>query len=417
MRNWAGNQSYRASAVREPTSVEEIQELVRGSTRIRALGSRHSFNDIADTTGDHVSLAALPRRLEIDGSAARVTIDGGVRYGDLCEPLDEGGSALHNMASLPHISVAGSCATGTHGSGERSGSLATAVIALELVRGDGELVTIDNSEPERLAAAIVSLGALGIVTALTLEVEPSYQVRQDVYDRLPLAEVLSRFGEIGAAADSVSLFLDWRGPVVDQLWLKHRLDGQPFDPPPTLFGGLRATGERHPIRALSSDACTAQLGRPGAWYERLPHFRLDHTPSAGDELQSEYLVAREDAVDALVALDPLRDRIAPLIHVSEIRWIAADELWLSPAHRRDSVAIHFTWQSDWPAVRDVLPAVEAALAPFRPRPHWGKLFTLSPTDVQEGYPRLTDFRALAERMDPAGKFRNAFLDRLVFGAG
>jgi xylitol oxidase len=415
VKNWAGNYTYSAARLHQPRSIEELQAVVHDSGSIRALGSRHSFNDIADTTGDHVSLAEMPRIYELDRAARRVRVDGALRYGELAVRLQADGFALHNLASLPHISVAGACATATHGSGDRSGNLSTAVSGLEIVLANGELIELDRErDGATFRGAVVALGGLGVVRALTLEVEPTYDVRQDLYENVSLEQVAEHLDEITALADSVSLFTEWHRPAFEQLWLKRRVvPGAPFEPPATIFGATRATEKIHPIRRMPADALTEQLGVPGPWHERLPHFRLDHTPSAGAELQTEYLVPRRHAVDALVAVAALRARIEPLLQVSEIRTIAADDLWLSTASGRATVAIHFTWQPDWQNVRVLLPAIEAALAPFEPRPHWGKLFTLAPEAVRNAYPRLPDFVALLGRHDPTGKFRNAFLDRYI----
>ena len=301
------------------------------------LGSRHAFNGLADTHGDHLSLAGLPRVIDIDSAARTVTIDGAIRYGDLGPVLERSGFALHNLASLPHISVAGACATATHGSGDRLGNLSTAVVAMELVRADGELVSMSReADGDAFAGSVVSLGALGVVTRLTLAVEPSYRVRQDVYEGLPIAALRDHFDALTASGDSVSLFPRWRGAVIDQVWRKRRVEeGDDGGAALNLFGARRATTALHPLGDLPPDACTEQLGVPGPWLDRLPHFRLDHTPSHGDELQSEFFVGREHAVEAFEALDALRDRLAPLVFVSEIRTIAADDLWLSPAYGRD----------------------------------------------------------------------------------
>jgi alditol oxidase len=413
MRNWAGNHEYRARAIHAPASVEEVQELVRGSKRIRALGSRHSFNDVADSDGDLLSLHRLPRLITADGPAGAVTVDGGARYGDIAEPLHRAGLALHNLASLPHISVAGACATGTHGSGTRSANLSTAVQALDIVRADGELVTLGRGD-SALAGSVVGLGSLGVVTRLTLAAEAAYDVRQDVFEDLPQDRFEAHFDEIAGMADSVSFFTEWRGPVIDQVWLKRRTGGALAELGRELAGAPAADRDMHPIRGLPAEACTPQLGVPGPWHERLPHFRMDHTPSSGDELQSEYFVGREDAVAAFRSLDRLRESIAPLIQVSEIRLVAEDELWLSPAYGRPSVTFHFTWKPDWPGVRALLPRIEAALAPYGPRPHWGKLFTLDAAAVRAAYPRLSEFVALAAQFDPDAKFRNDFTRRLLF---
>jgi xylitol oxidase len=419
MRNWAGNLEYGARTLHEPTAMDELRELVSRSERLRPLGSRHSFNAIADTTADQVSLARMPRRFEVDARAGTVTVDAATRYGDLCGPLHEAGFALHNMASLPHISVAGACATGTHGSGDRSGSLSTAVSGLELVIVDGEVVRLSRTDnPGTFELAVVGLGALGVITAVTLDIEPAYQVRQDVYEDLPVASVVDHFDELTSAAHSVSLFTEWRGPIIDMVWLKQRVsEGDASQGAGQLLGAVAATVNRHPIPSLPADACTPQLGVAGPWHERLPHFRLDHTPSAGEELQSEFFVAREHAVDAFLAVDAHRDRIAPLIQVTEIRTIAADDLALSMAFERDSVAIHFTWKADWDGVRALLPDIEAALRRFEPRPHWGKLFTMPGDEVRSRYPRRVEVAALAHRHDPNGMFRNDFVDRYLFGEG
>jgi xylitol oxidase len=413
--NWAGNYTYSAAGLHEPESMAQLQEIVRSARKLRVLGSRHSFNDIADTPGDLVSLARLPRTVELDADASSVTVDGAIRYGELCRTLETAGFALHNLASLPQISVAGACATATHGSGDRSGNLATAVSAMEILTASGEIIVYSRDRHgQGFEGALVSLGGLGVVTKLTLDLQPAYRMRQDVFEGLALGELAKQFDEITSSADSVSFFTEWRGPTIDQVWLKRRVaDGERLEPATALFGAKRATAQRHPIRSMPPDACTPQLGIAGAWHERLPHFRVDRTPSAGAELQSEYIVPRRHAIDALMAVHGLRRRLAPLVQISEVRTIAADDLWLSPFYQRDSVAIHFTWQPDWAGVREVLPRIEAALRLFEPRPHWAKLFTMPSDELRSRYERLPDFVELLTRVDPAQKFRNAFLDRLL----
>jgi alditol oxidase len=417
MRNWAGNQAFRSRRVFEPESVDELAGIVRGSESIRALGTRHSFNQLADTTGDHVSLARLAAPIRLDPDARTVTVGGGQRYGELCQFLESSGFALANLASLPHISIAGSCATASHGSGVRNANLAAAATAVEIVQADGELERIDHTTPgDALHGAVVALGALGVVSSVTLEIEPTFRMRQDVYEDLALSELADHFAEVVSSAYSVSLFTDWSAPSFHQVWLKARLDAADGSGAPAreLFGARLADRDLHPIPGFPAEACTPQMGRPGPWHERLPHFRLDHTPSAGDELQSEYLVDRADAVAALLALEAMRARLSPLVLVSEIRTVAADELWLSPAYRRDSVAFHFTWRPDVRRVMDLMPDVEAVLAPFEPRPHWGKLFSTDARVLRSRYERRRDFVGLARRLDPGGKFRNAFVDEYVF---
>ncbi|WP_307812937.1 FAD-binding protein [Micromonospora coerulea] len=403
-RNWAGNVRYSARRRHRPATVDELRRLVAGSDRIRAVGTGHSFNRLGDTTGDLVSLAGLPPTVDLDPERGTVTVAAGLRYGDVATRLHGDGYALANLASLPHISVAGAVATGTHGSGDAHGNLATAVAALELVTADGDLLTVDRAD-ERFAGMVVSLGALGVVTRVTLDVVPTFDVRQYVRLDLPGDALDAAF----ASAYSVSAFTGWRTGRIDQVWRKQRADQPP--PPADWLGTRSAPAQRHPVPGMPAENCTPQLGVPGPWHERLPHFRLGFTPSSGDELQSEYHVAREVAGDALAALDAVADRIAAVLQVCELRTVAADGLWLSPNHGRDSLAIHFTWIGDEVAVRPVVAAVEERLAPFAPRPHWGKVFGLDPASVAAAYPRYADFRALLAELDPAGKFRTELLDR------
>jgi xylitol oxidase len=415
--NWAGNLAYSATRRVDAASIAEAQAAVSAATKLRVVGSRHCFNAIADTTGTHLSLARLNRVLAIDRAAMTVTVEGGIRYGDLGPALAAEGFALANLASLPHISVAGAIATATHGSGARLGNLATAVTAMEFIAADGTLVSLSRAhDPDAFAGVVVHLGALGPVTKLTLAIEPTYSVRQDVYVDLSFAALIENFRAIMGAATSVSLFTDWRGEHIAQAWLKQRTVFDDASPAPSDFFGARPAREKmHPLPGVDPTNCTEQLGRPGPWHERLPHFRMEFTPSQGEEIQAEYFVERADAPAAITALRTLGDALAPILIVSEIRAIAADDLWLSPAHKRDIAAFHFTFRRDGPAVARVLPAIEGALAPFAPLPHWGKVFALPPASVRAGYPRLADFRALAARHDADGKFRNAFLERIVFG--
>ncbi|GAB3807507.1 FAD-binding protein [Humibacter antri] len=413
--NWAGNYAYRASGVVHPASVEAVRLAVRDAAasggRVRALGTRHCFNDIADTTGDLIAMTALPLRYELDEAARTVTVSGGTRYGDVAERLDARGWALPNLASLPHISVAGAIATATHGSGDRNQNLAAVVRGIEFVDGTGELRVLRRGDDE-FAGAVVGLGALGVVTAVTLDVVPTFEVAQTVYDGLDWPIVLENFDAITSASYSVSMFTGWSGGV-EQVWLKRLVtDGSP-DAPETFFGAARATAKRHPLPGVDATACTDQFGVPGPWYDRLPHFKLAFTPSNGEEIQSEYLVPREQAVDALKALLPLAERITPLLQVTELRTVAADDLWLSTAYERDVLGIHFTWKRDQAGVEAVLPAVEDALFPLGARPHWGKLFLDTHGVVPSQYARFDDFRALAVKYDPHGVFRNAYLDRLL----
>lgn len=415
-KNWAGNITYSAARLYTPDTVAQLQEIIRSSIKLRALGSRHSFNRIADTDADLVSTAKLNRVLKLDVAKRTVTVEAGIKYGELCGVLEQAGLALHNLASLPHISVAGACATATHGSGVGNGNLATVVSAMELVTADGQVVECSRArDGDKFYGMVVGLGALGVVTKMTLDLLPSFAVRQDIYENLPLAQVQSNYEAIMSSGYSVSLFTDWQDERFTQVWRKRRVTNPATaDTDPTFFGATPAPTDRHPITALSSVNCTAQMGVPGPWYERLPHFRMDFTPSSGEELQTEYFVSQHDAVNAINAVAQLAQKIAPLLMVSEIRTIAADDFWMSPCYQEACTALHFTWLNEWDKVRELLPLIEAQLAPFNARPHWGKLFTMPASQVQARYSKLADFRALAQSLDPRGKFRNAFVDEYIF---
>lgn len=414
--NWAGNYEYKAAVLTAPSSIGELQEVVAAASQIKALGSRHSFNDVADTAAEQVSLAELPRRLDINHRARTVTVSAGARYGEFVEQLHDAGWAIHNLASLPHISVAGAIATGTHGSGDRLGNLSSVVTGLEFVTAAGELRHLSRGDDD-FDGMVVSLGALGIMTAVTLEIEPTFEVRQDVFENLGWAQLHEHFDEITSSAYSVSIFTRWGDSGATTVWLKSRMDGDTAAAErPALFGAKKQTVELHPLPDNPSVNTTEQGGVPGPWWNRLAHFKLGFTPSNGDELQTEYLVSREHALEAIEAIRALAPSITPHLLVTEIRTMVADSLWLSPAYGRDSVAIHFTWkQVD--EVYGLLPSIDAALAPFDARPHWGKVFETDASRLGILYPRLGDFRELAARLDPSGKFQNAYLDRTVFAAG
>jgi alditol oxidase len=415
--NWSGNYIYKAPKLVTPASVEEVQAVVKRATKLRALGTRHSFNAIADSTVEQISLQQLDQ-MSIDSAARTVTIGAGVTYGKLAPYIDSHGFALHNLASLPHISVAGGCATATHGSGIHNRNLSSACSALEIVTAHGDILMLSRAkDPEHFAGAVVALGALGIVTRLTLDLLPTYQVEQVVYQDLPFAELEHNLDAIFSGGYSVSLFTDWQNHRATQVWIKRRVElGKPYVWPQEFYNAKRATEKLHPITGHPAESCTEQLGIPGPWYERLPHFRMNFTPSSGAELQTEYFVPREHGYQAIRAVEELRDRITPHLFVTELRTIESDGLWMSMAYQRPSLAIHFTWKPEWAAVRNILPLIEAKLAPFEPRPHWAKLFTLSPATLQSRYAKLAAFKELLQQHDPDGKFRNAFLESNLYSA-
>lgn len=407
-RNWAGNIKYLADDLHEPSTIDELRSIIKNNNRIKPQGTSHSFNGIDNSTFAFVRLSKMNQVVSLDEANMTLTVQAGIRYGELCKYLEAKGYALHNLASLPHISVGGSIATATHGSGDRNGNLSTAVRGMKIMNAAGDLIDAGDD----LSSAIVHLGALGVVTEVTLAIQPTFQVRQYVYQYLPMSQLKDHFDEIFSSGYSVSLFTDWSKDTINQVWVKKRVTAEdPGDAPAELFGAKVATKDLHPIETISAVNCTPQLGVAGPWHERLPHFKLDFTPSAGEELQAEYFVPRKNAYEAIAAVYELRQMVSPLIQISEVRSIAADNLLMSPCRDQDSIAIHFTWKKDWEGVSKVLPLIENALSQFEVRPHWGKLFTIDPHELQSRYKGLSDFKKLVGKFDPNGKFRNEFLER------
>ena len=412
--NWAGNLRYHADHVFAPKSVEEVQQIVKQCASLRPLGSRHSFNTIADSLTNQISLVHLDS-IEIDEKAHAVTVGAGVRYGTLAPVIDAKGFAVHNLASLPHITVAGAIATATHGSGVHNGNLSTAVRALEIVTASGDLVHITRDDPH-FHGAVVGLGSLGVVTKVTLDLIPRFEMTQIVYRNLSMNQLEHNLEAIMGAGYSVSLFTNWQNHNINQVWIKDRAkSAEKAAIPPEFYGAKAADRNMHPIEANSAINCTDQMGVPGPWYERMPHFKMNFTPSNGAELQTEYFVPRSRGYEAILAVESLKEKITPHLFITEVRSIAADDLWMSMAYQRDSLAIHFTWKPETPEVMALLPLIEAKLAPFEARPHWAKLFTVPPSTLKSRYPKHGEFVELVNHQDANGKFRNGFVDLNIFG--
>jgi alditol oxidase len=414
--NWSGNYTYSTDHLYQPQTVEQVQQVVKRCNKLRALGARHSFNGIADSTENQISVSHL-NQMTLNRESSTVTVGGGVTYSQLAPYLESQGYALHNLASLPQISVAGAIATATHGSGSKNGNLATSVSGLEVVTAKGDLVVLSRKQDgERFHGAAVHLGAIGVVTKVTLDVEPTFQVAQVVYENLSMDQLEHHLDEIFLSGYSVSLFTDWQNHRVSQVWVKRRV--QPGIAPqfqPELWGAKLAKKKLHPLPGHSAESCTEQLGIPGPWYDRLPHFRINFTPSSGAELQTEYLVPREKGYEAILAVEQLRDQVTPHLFITELRTVEGDSLWMSTAYQRPSMAIHFTWKPEWPAVKNVLPMIEEKLAPFDARPHWGKLFAMGAARIKPLYPEMSHFQEFVAQYDPQGKFRNRFLETDIYG--
>ncbi|MEO6228990.1 MAG: FAD-binding protein [Ferruginibacter sp.] len=409
--NWSGNLTYGTSNILYPETVAAVQSIVQQSTRIKALGSKHSFNDIADSREKLISLERLNHIVSLDKTANTVTVEAGMRYGELAPYLHKNGYALHNLASLPHITIAGAIATATHGSGMMNGNLSTGVSAIEFVNASGDLITLSkNNNDEQFYGAVVALGAIGILTKITLDLLPAFDMQQLVYLNLPMKELGQNFNTIASAGYSVSLFTNWKNQLINEVWIKNIVTPAHASLPiPDLFGAVAATKNMHPLENESAENCTEQMGIRGPWFDRLPHFKMGFKPSAGEELQSEYFVDIAYAYDAIMAVEKLQEKISPHLFVSEIRTIAADQLWMSPCYNQTCVAIHTTWKREQETVMKLLPLMEAQLEPFKPTPHWGKLFTMPSHLIQSRYSQLPDFKELVDAYDPAGKFRNDYL--------
>lgn len=410
--NWGGNYTYSARTVHAPSTLEQLQEILRAVPRVRILGSAHSFTGIGDSA-ELVTLDRMTPEVVVDRDALTASFSGALRYGALVRELRRESLALANLASLPHISVAGAVSTATHGSGDHNGNLATAVAALELVTSDGDVLVVDRGDPD-FEGFVVGLGAIGAVTRITLDLEPAYQVRQRVFEGLPWESLFEHFDAITSSGYSVSMFTRW-GEAVDQVWVKSRVSDAPEPDAQELFGAAPAAENKHPIMGHDPINCTPQLGTPGVWFDRLPHFRMGFTPSSGAEIQSEYVVPRRYALPAIEAVLRSSSVIQPLIQVGEIRTIASDSLWMSPQYGQDTVAFHFTWKPEQGAVERALWELERVLGPFEARPHWGKLFLADAETIGPMYERLRDFVALVDRLDPRGAFRNEWLETRVLG--
>ncbi len=415
--NWAGNLKYSTGNVQYPTTLEEAQEIIKKSKKITALGSRHAFNTIADNTESQLSLNHFNEVVSLDAASATVTVESGMKYGELAPYLHEKGFALHNLASLPHISIAGAVATATHGSGIKNGNLSTAVSGIEFVNAEGELVTLSRkTDGDKFNGAVVGLGALGVVTKLTLDLQPTFNMKQVVYRNLAMNQLEKNFNEIMGIGYSVSLFTDWRNKNINEVWVKSKVDDTNENIEAELFGAKLAQQNMHPIETESAENCTDQMGVPGPWYERMPHFKMGFKPSAGKELQAEYFVPIEHAYEAMMVFERLTEKITPHLFISEIRTIAADDFWMSPCYKKTCVALHTTWKQETDEVMKLLPVIEEQLAPFEARPHWAKLFTIAPSVLRSRYARLDDFKQLVSQYDPGGKFQNEFLTTNILGS-
>lgn len=411
LHNWAESINYSTKRVYYPASNDEIQRIISSNKKLKCLGSKHSFSRIADTDGVLVSTSKMKNIIEFNEAEKTITIEPGITYGELAVFLQQKGYALQNLASLPHISIAGACATATHGSGNENGVLASSVVALDIVDGKGQTHQIKANDSDLFNGAVVNLGALGIVTRLTLKVVPDFSISQVVYRKLPIDAAYSNFHEVMASGYSVSLFTDWSQPSINQVWVKKLVaSSQEPSHPKDFYGAIASDVDLHPVESQSAENVTTQRGIAGPWFERLPHFKMGFKPSTGKELQSEFFVDSENAVEAIKAMQALGTVISPHLFISEIRSVKADEFWMSPAYQKDCIALHTTWHQTEVVEREMVPLVHETLRKFNAIPHWAKLS--APAKPDPGLrPKLKDFLELCTTFDPEKKFTNNYLQQ------
>jgi xylitol oxidase len=401
--NWSSNVNFQEQEYLEPTNLDDLQDIVASQKFVRARGSAHSFNSIADSNNTIVSLEKMPQTIEIDEVKQNVKVSSFLKYGELVPTLHARGWALSNLASLPHISIAGSVSTATHGSGIFNKNLAAQVAAVEFIDSTGSIRHLSEGSRE-YEAFVVGLGLTGIITNYWLKIEPSFNVKQIIYENVSDIELEKSFDEIMGTAYSVSFFTRWDSSNQGNLWCKFK-ENQYI--PDIVSGAHQATKKLHPIPEVDPVAATEQFGVTGPWLERLAHFKLDFTPSVGDEIQSEFFVDRENAPAVIQKLRELSPKFRDMLWISELRTIAADNFWMSTASARDSVGFHFTWKKsnfDPKVVKEI----EENLVQFDYRPHWGKVFYAESRYLRSVYPKYSDFVEAVNLIDPNKKFSNQF---------
>lgn len=405
--NWGGNLVYGSGAIEAPATIEELSEIIR-SGKVRPIGTMHSFSKVVVGEGTLVSAAGLAFEPALDKASSTVKVSAATRFGDLALFLEKNGVALKNMGSLPHISIAGAAATGTHGSGDKNQILSSSLSAYSFLNSKGELVRYQRGD-ENFEACRVGLGAYGLWVSVELDVVPSFQIRQDVYLDIPWEVFYEDPTNLTSAGYSVSLFTKWGEVSIDQVWVK-ALPGDKAGLP--IAGISPEKTSRKELAPGVGDNLTQQGGVEGPWLDRLPHFRLDATPSAGNEIQTEYFIQRKNIVGAVKAVNKIAEQINHTLIITEVRTIAQDDAWLSPMNRGDSVALHFTWVNDTPAVDKAVAALEEVLAEFDPIPHWGKVHHFDKSKLEKVHARLGKARAVFDELDPEGVFNTEYLKSL-----
>jgi FAD-linked oxidoreductase len=431
-RNWAGNQAMAPAVVERPASTEQVTDVVSRATaagrRVKAIGSGHSFTGIGLTDGVLLDLSRLSGVLAVDRDAHRVTVGAGTTLRRLNADLAALGLGLTNMGDVDRQTAAGAISTGTHGTGRSSGAIATQVVALELVLADGSVVTCSPSSHSGLfSAARVALGALGVLTAVTLQAEPAFLLRAVERPR-PLEEVLDGFDDFVAAHDHAEFF--WF-PHTDVALTKanDRVDGPaaPLPRPRALledevlgngvFGAVCRLGAARPALVPRLNRVAARTMGERTYTAPAPD--VFTSPRRVRFREMEYAVPRADLVPVVRELRglPERERLRVSFPV-EVRVAPADDVPLSTASGRDTayVAVHVYAGEAAPRAGGLDPwlaTAERVVDAVGGRPHWGKLHSQDASTLRPRYPGFDAFLALRDRLDPAGAFSNAYLDRVL----
>ncbi|KAI1701064.1 FAD binding domain-containing protein [Ditylenchus destructor] len=415
LHNWGDNFLFSTQNIQYPTTVEEVQEIVQNADKVRVVGTRHSFSTCADSPDTILSTLALKNIIGFDDSVPSITVQAGIAYTDLNPYLQYLGFALPNLATLAEISVGGASQTGAHGSGLSNQCLASHIRSLKIVLANGTLATYGPNDPE-LKAIALGVGAFGVITQVELKVEPTFNITNYFFLNMTAQNLYDHFDEIENTGYTAQLFTDFSTPGVwGQIMIMDRSGSNAnIGSLQNLYGATRATTKVSPILALPPTYLVDQ-GVEQPWYFGLVDYHLGLSGFDGGEIQSEYFLPYENAVAAIKAVTTLSDLIAPRVHTMLIRTIKGDDLWLSEMYSQSSVvAIHFTWKLNMTAVMEVLPQIEQLLIPYCAKPHWGKVFAQGPETFLHCYPKLADFKQLAEQLDPTHKFRNQFLEDNVF---
>jgi L-gulono-1,4-lactone dehydrogenase len=424
-RNWSGDQRCRPASVERPRTRAELIESVgraadAGQT-VRVAASGHSFTDIACTDGLMLRLEGMNRILDVDRDSGLVTVEAGIELGDLSQALDGSGLAMENMGDIDRQTLAGAISTGTHGTGARFRNISSQVEGMELVLADGSVAEIDGSDRDALRAARVGLGALGVIASVTLRTISAFTISR-IDSVQVLSEVLDRLDDLVDANDHFEFYAF---PNAEQAILREstRTDEPPRPPSRASFyvqevmlenwlvEAYGRAGRRIP-RAIPGLARFVSK-RMGGSRKTDRSFRVYASQRRVRFTEMEYGIPRENAVEAIRRVLELAER--PELRVSfpiEVRFVAADDALLSPSHERDTcyVAVHMFKGMPWEAY---FRGVEAIMAEYQGRPHWGKRHFQTAETLAGRYPGWDAFRKVRSRLDPEGVFRNDYTDRVL----